>query len=54
MGGNDSVAKHKEKAKKLTRHHATTISQTGLAQLVEREAFNLKVAGSTPAIGTFF
>jgi hypothetical protein len=26
---------------------------TGLAQLVEHEAFNLRVAGSTPAIGIF-
>jgi hypothetical protein len=26
---------------------------TGLAQLVEHQAFNLVVAGSTPAVGTF-
>ena len=28
--------------------------ETGLAQLVEHQAFNLRVAGSTPATGTFF
>ena len=27
---------------------------TGLAQLVEHEAFNLRVAGSIPAIGIFY
>lgn len=27
---------------------------TGVAQLVEHEAFNLRVAGSSPAVGIFY
>ena len=36
----------------LARLHAKSVL-TGLAQLVEHQAFNLVVAGSTPAVGTF-
>ena len=35
------------------RGNVTPKNRTGLAQLVEHQAFNLRVAGSTPAIGTF-
>ena len=36
----------------LARLPAKPVKETGLAQLVEHQAFNLVAAGSTPAVGS--